>query len=89
MPRQVTNSVGEALVLDPAFDWGDDDFRAPAWNAMTIYELHVGTFTPGPSGEPGDFDLAVEKLRPPGRVGRQHDPGDAAKRVPRRRFVGL
>ena len=54
--RQVTNSVGEAVVLDPAFDWGNDDFRAPAWNAMTIYEMHVGTFTAGPNGEPGDFD---------------------------------
>jgi 1,4-alpha-glucan branching enzyme len=60
--RQVTNSVGEAVVVDPAFDWGDDDFRAPAWNAMTIYEMHVGTFTAGPNGEPGDFDMAVEKL---------------------------
>jgi 1,4-alpha-glucan branching enzyme len=60
--RQVTNSVGEAVVLDPAFDWGDDDFRAPAWNAMTIYEMHIGTFTAGPHGEPGDFDTAAAKL---------------------------
>lgn len=29
---------------------------------MTIYEMHIGTFMVGPNGEPGDFDLAVEKL---------------------------
>ena len=61
--RQVTNSVGEAVVLDPAFDWGNDDFRAPAWNAMTIYEMHVGTFTAGPNGEPGDFDWQLRSWR--------------------------
>jgi 1,4-alpha-glucan branching enzyme len=60
--RQVTNSVGEAVVLDPNFDWGDDDFRAPAWNAMTIYEMHLGTFTSSGEGLPGDFDTAAEKL---------------------------
>ncbi len=60
--RQVTNSVGESVVLDHTFDWGDDDFRAPAWNTMAIYEMHVGTFAAGPNGEPGDFDGAAEKL---------------------------
>lgn len=60
--RQVTNSVGESVVLDPQFDWGGDDFRVPAWNTMAIYEMHVGTFTAGPNGEPGDFDGAATKL---------------------------
>lgn len=60
--REVTNSVGEAVVFDPGFDWGDDDFRPPAWNQMTIYEMHIGTFAPGPDGQPGTFDTAIEKL---------------------------
>lgn len=60
--RQVTNSIGEAVVMDPAFDWGDDDFRPAAWNAMTIYEMHVGTFTSGAEGTPGDFDGAAARL---------------------------
>ena len=43
--RQVTTSVGNAVVYDPAaFDWGDDDFQQPAWDDLVIYELHVGTF---------------------------------------------
>ena len=41
--REVTNSVGNGVVHDPAFDWGPE-FKSPAWNEMVIYELHVGTF---------------------------------------------
>ena len=42
--RQVTNSVGNGVVHDPAFDWGEDHFPTPPWNEWVIYELHVGTF---------------------------------------------
>ena len=42
--KQVTNSVGNAVVADPDFDWGDGEFESPHWNEMVIYELHVGTF---------------------------------------------
>lgn len=42
--REVTNSVGNAVVHDPVFDWGEDYFVTPPWNEWIIYELHVGTF---------------------------------------------
>ncbi|MDD5287460.1 MAG: alpha-amylase family glycosyl hydrolase [Desulfuromonadaceae bacterium] len=42
--REVTNSVGNAVVHDPAFDWGGDVFHLASWNELVIYELHVGTF---------------------------------------------
>ena len=42
--REVTGSVGDAVVHDPSFDWGDDDFQLAPWNELVIYELHVGTF---------------------------------------------
>lgn len=42
--RAVTSSVGNAIVHDTAFDWGEDAFRMPSWNELVIYELHVGTF---------------------------------------------
>lgn len=42
--REVTSSVGNAIVHDPDFDWGGDDFHLAARNELVIYELHVGTF---------------------------------------------
>jgi maltooligosyltrehalose trehalohydrolase len=38
---------GPSEVVDAeAFDWTDDEWRAPPWRDSVIYELHVGTFTP-------------------------------------------
>lgn len=60
--RQVTSSVGNAVVYDPdAFDWTGDDFRTPTWDDLVIYELHVGTFAAGPDHR-GDFDRAARRL---------------------------
>ena len=42
--REVTSSVGNAIVHDPSFDWEGDDFHLAPWNELVIYELHVGTF---------------------------------------------
>jgi 1,4-alpha-glucan branching enzyme len=43
--REVTGSVGNAIVHDPHFDWEGDDFHLAPWNELVIYELHVGTFS--------------------------------------------
>jgi maltooligosyltrehalose trehalohydrolase len=38
---------GSSEVIDPeAFAWDDGDWSAPPWHEATLYELHVGTFTP-------------------------------------------
>jgi 1,4-alpha-glucan branching enzyme len=59
--RQVTSSVGNAVVYDPAaFDWSGDDFQMPDWNDIVIYELHVGTF--GGEWGHGDFRQAIDRL---------------------------
>lgn len=42
--REVTSSVGNAIVHDPSFDWQGDNFHLAPWNELVIYELHVGTF---------------------------------------------
>lgn len=42
--REVTNSIGNGVVHQPHFDWGDDNFHCPPWNELVIYEMHVGTF---------------------------------------------
>ncbi len=42
--REVTSSIGNAVVHDTSFDWEGDDFGIVPWNELIIYELHVGTF---------------------------------------------
>lgn len=60
--RQVTNSAGNSVVFDPAFDWGADDFQMPAWNDLVIYELHVGTFNAPDADKVGTFTSVIDKL---------------------------
>ena len=60
--RQLTNSVGNTIIHDPNFDWGNQEFVMPNWNELVIYELHIGTFNAKEEGTPGDFYSAIEKL---------------------------
>lgn len=60
--RELTNSVGNSIVHDPTFEWGEDNFQCPHWNEMVIYELHVGTFNVKEEGRPGDFYSVIERL---------------------------
>lgn len=59
---EVTNSVGNSIIHDGAFDWGEDDFQMPNWNELVIYELHVGTFNVKEENKPGDFYSVIERL---------------------------
>ena len=58
--RQVTNSVGNGVIVDLNFDWEKDNFQMPAWNEVVIYEMHIGTFN-AKEGV-GTFDSAIERL---------------------------
>ncbi len=60
--REVTNSVGAAVLHDPAFDWQGDRFRVPPRNRLVIYEMHVGTFHRPAENQVGSFADVVEKL---------------------------
>jgi len=61
--REMTNSNGNSVIIDPTFDWGDTQgYRTPPWNEWVIYELHIGTFNDDPSERTGCFDRAIEKL---------------------------
>jgi 1,4-alpha-glucan branching enzyme len=60
--RHVTSSVGNGIVYDPAaFDWGDDEFHAPTWDDLVIYEVHIGTFA-ATEDRKGTFDAARRRL---------------------------
>ncbi len=60
--RQVTNSVGNAVVHEPHFDWDGDDFHLPPVNELVIYELHLGTFHDKEDGKSDKFAEAIQKL---------------------------
>ena len=60
--RDVTSSVGSAIIHDPAFDWDGEGYQTPAWHEMVIYEMHVGTFNDRPGGPPGNLGGVIEKL---------------------------
>jgi malto-oligosyltrehalose trehalohydrolase len=55
---QPQDAEGPSEVIDPgAFAWGDVEWRGRPWEEAVIYELHVGTFTPG-----GNYRSIIPKL---------------------------
>ncbi|MCT0225034.1 alpha-amylase family glycosyl hydrolase [Synechococcus sp. CS-1328] len=60
--REVTNSVGNAIVHDPDFDWEGDELAMAKWNELVLYELHVGTFNDDDSSRPGRFISITSRL---------------------------
>ena len=60
--QQVTNSVGNAVVHEPDFDWDGDDFHLPPINEMVIYEMHLGTFHDQEDGTSDRFAEAIQKF---------------------------
>ncbi len=61
--REVTSSVGNAIVHDPSFDWEGDSFKIAPWNELVIYELHVGTFNDEKyTNHKGEFASLSERI---------------------------
>jgi 1,4-alpha-glucan branching enzyme len=60
--REMTNSVGNAVVHDPHFDWAGDDFDLAPWNELVIYELHVGTFNDAENAKPVELASVAARL---------------------------
>ena len=48
---------GPSQVVNHAFNWTDTDWQPPPLQQWVLYELHVGTFTPG-----GTFDAIIPRL---------------------------
>ncbi len=47
---------------DESYAWKSTDFKMASWNELVLYEIHVGTFGPGPNGAPGGFDQIIDRL---------------------------
>ncbi len=57
-PSQPFGVHGPSQLIDhSAFSWTDEKWNQPPLASAIIYELHVGTFTPG-----GTFEAAIERL---------------------------
>jgi len=60
--RQVTNSVGNSVIMDPSFTWGTYSYTTPPWNEQVIYEMHLGTYNDSAGGGPGTWNSAIARL---------------------------
>lgn len=60
--REVTNSVGNAIVYQDSFDWEGDGYSRPPQNELVIYEMHIGTFHRPDPDTPGTFADAIKKF---------------------------
>lgn len=60
--RELTHSVGNTIVVNPEFNWDDDDYHMPSWNELVIYEIHVGTFNSPQRDMPGDLKSVMKKI---------------------------
>ncbi|QDU78126.1 1,4-alpha-glucan branching enzyme GlgB [Bremerella volcania] len=60
--REVTSSVGNSVIHQTDFDWGDDNYRLPAWNDIVLYEMHLGTFNRSEEDTVGTFRDAIKRL---------------------------
>ncbi|HEX7259441.1 MAG TPA: alpha-amylase family glycosyl hydrolase [Candidatus Saccharimonadia bacterium] len=59
---QLTASGDASLIIDPNFDWEDDNFTIAPVNEQIVYELHIGTFHRTDPATPGTFETAAAKL---------------------------
>ncbi|MGP9539847.1 malto-oligosyltrehalose trehalohydrolase [Brachybacterium sp. AOP43-C2-M15] len=53
---------GDSEVIDPLALRGATAWQGRELRGRVLYELHVGTFSPGPDGRGGTFDSAIEHL---------------------------
>ncbi len=62
--RDLVNSVGNSVIYNPnSYVWQNQDFQAPSWDKIVMYEMHVGTFGISASGfPPATFDQCAAKL---------------------------
>jgi len=61
--RDVEPHTNAAFIPQNDFNWGSKPYRAPSWNRLVLYELHIASFNRSDPDEPGDFYSAAKKLK--------------------------
>lgn len=59
---QPEGPLGPSQVIDPRFPWTDGDWRGAPLEGQVIYEMHIGTFTPGGTWRSAIAELAALKV---------------------------
>ncbi len=62
-------SVPKAIVIDPSFDWGDDEPLHTSWYETVIYEVHVKGFTYQHPDIPEEIRGTYKALAHPAAIG--------------------
>jgi 1,4-alpha-glucan branching enzyme len=60
--REIHAKTARSVIYAGAYEWKSSAFVIAHWNDLVIYELHVGTFAPGPNGSPGRFEQVIGRL---------------------------
>jgi 1,4-alpha-glucan branching enzyme len=60
--REIHPKSALSVIYADSYEWKSSDFKLANWNELVLYELHVGTFAPGPDGKPGGFDQIIKRL---------------------------
>ncbi len=60
--KDVTNSVGNSVVVDPSFQWIAPGYGTPNWNEAVIYQMHVATFPDDPVTKGKLFDAIINDM---------------------------
>ncbi len=60
--REIHEQTALSVVYADSYEWKSPEFKLPNWNELVIYELHVGTFAPGPHGSQGRFEQVIGRL---------------------------
>jgi 1,4-alpha-glucan branching enzyme len=60
--REIHPKTELSVIASDDYAWKSDQAVLPNWNDLIIYEIHVGTFVPGPHGAPGRFDQIIGRL---------------------------
>ena len=60
--REIHSKSAFSVIYSHDYDWKSVPSVLPNWNELIIYELHVGTFVPGPHNSPGHFQQVAGRL---------------------------
>ena len=60
--REIHGKTAKSVIYADTFRWKCPQNVLPNWNELVMYELHVGTFAPGPQHRAGRFDQIIEHL---------------------------
>lgn len=61
--KDVTNSVGDGVIVADNYLWQINDFRMPPWNELVIYEMHAATFPDNPVQKRELFDAIARDMK--------------------------